>query len=88
MTEMVRRGTIRVRQNVPGGPPWVIKAAWWYLPEDLFWVQNCCALALAAAGILLTYRKGRPVMSILGFSVSALAAVLGYLLTVIDESGW
>jgi hypothetical protein len=88
MKEMVRRGMVRVSQTVPGRPPWITKYAWWYLPEELFWVQNCCALALAVAGILLTSRKGRPMMSIVGFSVNALAAVLGYFLTVIDESGW
>jgi hypothetical protein len=82
--DMVRRGMVRVSKGVPGSSPLILKYAWWYVPQGLFWVQNCCGLALAAAGNLLTYRKSRPLMSMVGFTVNALAAVLGYVFTMID----
>jgi hypothetical protein len=88
MKEMVRRGMIRLGPGDPGWPTVTLKNAWWYVPEEIFWVQNCVGLTLAAAGILLTYRKSRPLMSIVGFSLNALAAVLGYVFTVIDPRDW
>ena len=88
LPDMVRRATIVLVE--PSGLDRIgkVQAGWWYVPDVGFWRLVTSGLVLASVGLLISRRKGRPITSLIGFGLNALALLIGYALAFTDLRQW
>jgi hypothetical protein len=87
---LVKRATIVLSEPLDPltGSGGKYEDGWWFVPETGFWVLAAFALALATVGVILSYRRGRPITSVVGFGLNAVIAVAGFILAFTDNQKW
>lgn len=81
---LVKRAMIVLAEPDASGRGGKFAAAWWFVPEAGFWVLTAVALALATLGVVLSYRRGRPIAGAVGFGLNAVVAIAGFVLAFTD----